>query len=64
MRRNKSLGIYKKLKQARKKYKSVLKNDVIFELHANTEEKISRAIEYLKDNNPIVFDKMVLEEFE
>ncbi len=43
---------------------SVLKNDVIFELHANTEEKISRAIEYLKDNNPIVFDKMVLEEFE
>ena len=43
---------------------SVQVNDAILEFHANTEEKISRAIEYLKDNNPVIFDKMVLEEFE
>jgi len=43
---------------------TVKENDAIFEFHANTEEKMSRAIEYFKNNNPLVFDKMIIEEFE
>lgn len=42
---------------------SVQRNDPIFEFHSNTEEKITRAIEYFKENSPLIFDKMVLEEF-
>lgn len=43
---------------------SILKNDHILEFHANTEEKMKRAIEYFKENNPVIFDKVILEEFE
>jgi AMP phosphorylase len=43
---------------------SIQANDAIFEFHANTDEKIKRAIDYFKDNNPIIFESMIIEEFE
>ncbi len=43
---------------------SVQINDPILEFHSNTEEKMKRAIEYFKDNNPVVFENMIIEEFE
>lgn len=42
----------------------VKENDPILEFHANTDEKMTRALNYFKENNPVVFDKMILEEFE
>jgi thymidine phosphorylase len=43
---------------------SIQTNDPIFEFHSNTEERITRAKEYFKENNPLIFENMLIEEFE
>jgi AMP phosphorylase len=43
---------------------SVQINDPIFEFHSNTEERITRAKEYFKENNPLIFENMLIEELE
>lgn len=41
----------------------VKKGDILFELHSNSEQKLEFTENYLKDNFPASFEKMVLEEF-
>jgi AMP phosphorylase len=43
---------------------SIKENDPILEFHSNNDEKITSAMEYFNNNNPVIFDKMILEGFE
>ncbi len=42
----------------------VKENEPILEFHAKTEEKMNRAKNYFKENNPIIYQNMILEEFD
>lgn len=39
-------------------------NDPVFEIHSENQNKLSKAMEFIKSNNPVVIEKMVIEQLE
>jgi AMP phosphorylase len=43
---------------------NISKGNPIFEIHSNSEDKLNYAKEFTKDNMPVIFEKMIIDEIE
>jgi AMP phosphorylase len=42
---------------------NVKKGTLLYEVHSNSQDKLNQALEFIKENNPVTFEKIVLEEY-